>query len=159
MGDPGITALAETSAAVDRVELVGELSRSLDDRGRLSIPTAFRDVFAHGVVILKWPGPCVAVMPVEAYREMEDSMRAKQRAELSDGRAREALNALGNHTRLDASGRVFIPESLREFAGFDRELRVVGQRTRLELWHQERHDADADLRWAALQAHIAAEAL
>lgn len=158
MGASGQTTLADQQQ-VEHVELIGELSRSLDDRGRLSVPTAFRPAFAGGAVILQWPGPCVAIMPVDQYREMEANMRAKQREELADARAREALNALANHTPLDGSGRLFISEELRSFAGFDRELVVVGQRTRLELWARATHDEGADERWQALVAHISAEAL
>lgn len=160
MGASGQTTLTDRKQqSVERIELVGEHPRSLDDRGRLSVPTAFRPAFDEGAVVVQWPGPCVAIMPVAEYREIEANMRAKQREELADARAREALNALANHAHLDASGRLFIAESLRAFAGFERELVVVGQRTRLELWARATHDDGADERWQALVAHISAEAL
>lgn len=159
MGASGQTTLETTERANDRIELVGELDRSLDDRGRLSMPTSFRPAFADGVVLLRWPGPCVAIMPVGEYRSIEDAMRAKERDELGDARARRALNALAANVHLDAAGRVFIADDLRSFAGIERELVVVGQRTRLELWARAGHDAGADERWQALEAHIAAEAL
>ncbi|HET8931630.1 MAG TPA: hypothetical protein VFN21_13295 [Acidimicrobiales bacterium] len=159
MGASGQSTLTEPQRTVERVELVGELPRSLDDRGRLSMPTTFRPAFEGGAVVMRWPGPCVAIMPVDEYREIEANMRAKQRDELADARAREALNALANHLHLDASGRVFIAEELRSFAGFGRELTVVGQRTRLELWARATHEEGAEERWQALVAHISAEAL
>ena len=159
MGASGHAVLSEQERSDERVELVGELDRSLDDRGRLSMPTAFRSQFTDGAVIMRWPGPCVAVMPVEEYRVIEDAMRTKQRDQLGDARARQAFNALANHSRLDASGRLFIPEELRGYAGFDRELVVVGQRIRLELWARSGHEAGAEERWQALVAHISAEAL
>jgi MraZ protein len=159
MGARGQTTLTEPPGAVERVELIGELNRSLDDRGRLSMPTSFRAAFATGAVVMRWPGPCVAIMPVDEYRQIEENMRSKQRDELADARAREALNALANHLHLDASGRLFIAEDLRAFAGFERELKVVGQRTRLELWAQATHEEGAEERWQALVAHISAEAL
>lgn len=160
MGSRGQSTLAEPQErSAERVELLGERARTLDDRGRLSMPTAFRSAFADGAVVLRWPGPCVAIMPVDEYRIIEDAMRDKQRNVLSDARARQALNALASHVHLDASGRLFIAEDLRSFAGFDRELVVVGQRTRLELWAPAEHEAGAEDRWQALEAHIAAEAL
>lgn len=159
MGASGQTAVVGHEAAIDRVELVGERERSLDDRGRLSMPTAFRPAFADGVVVMRWPGPCVAIMPVSEYRTIEENMRDKQRNELADARARQAFNALANHTRLDSAGRIFVTEELREFAGFDRELVVVGQRSRLELWARTTHESGAEERWQALVAHISAEAL
>ncbi len=159
MGASGRDTLSRPDGATDQVELIGELTRSLDDRGRLSVPTTFRWAFADGAVVLRWPGPCVAVMPVEAYRRAEESMRVKQREQLGDALARRALNALGTHAHLDASGRLFINEDLRAHAGFERELVVVGQRNRLELWARDQHDEGAEERWQALVAHISAEAL
>ena len=159
MGASGQDTLTQRERATDQVELIGELTRSLDDRGRLSVPTSFRWAFADGAVVLRWPGPCVAVMPVDEYRRAEESMRVKQREQLGDALARRALNALASHAHLDASGRLFISEELRQHAGFERELAVVGQRNRLELWAHEQHDQGADERWQALVAHISAEAL
>lgn len=147
-------------APVERhIELLGDLDRSLDDRGRLSMPTSFRWAYADGAVILPWPGPCIALLTLEEYRKMEEAMRVKQRDRLGDPRAREALNALSTHSFLDASGRLFIAPSLRAHAGITQELVVVGQRTRLELWVRPTRAIDEDERWQALVAHIDAEAV
>lgn len=159
MGASGRETLIRPDGAVDQIELIGELTRSLDDRGRLSVPTAFRWAFDAGAVVLRWPGPCVAVMPVAEYRVIEESMRIKQREQMGDALARRALNALATHTRLDASGRLFVAEDLRAHAGFERELVVVGQRNRLELWAADTNAEGAEERWQALVAHISAEAL
>ena len=76
-------------APVERhIELLGDLDRSLDDRGRLSMPTSFRWAYADGAVILPWPGPCIALLTLEEYRKMEEAMRVKQRDSLGDTRAR-----------------------------------------------------------------------
>jgi MraZ protein len=154
----------DATVAVDapverRIELLGEHDRSLDDRGRLSMPTAFRWAYADGAVLLPWPGPCVALLTLDEYRTMEEAMRVKQRDRLGDPRAREALNALSTHALLDASGRLFIAPTLRAHAGFTQELLIVGQRTRLELWARPTHETGADERWQALVAHIDAEAV
>lgn len=142
-----------------RIELVGEHDRSLDDRGRLSMPTSFRWAYADGAVILPWPGPCVALLPLDEYQSMEEAMRVKQRDRLGDPRAREALNALSTHALLDANGRLFIAPALRSHAGFTQELVVVGQRTRLELWSRPSRAVGEDERWQAFVAHIDAEAV
>lgn len=142
-----------------RIELLGEHDRSLDDRGRLSMPTSFRWAYDAGAVILPWPGPCVALLTLDEYRTMEEAMRVKQRDRLGDPRAREALNALSTHAMLDASGRLFIAPGLRAHAGFNQELLIVGQRTRLELWARPTHEVGEDERWQALVAHIDAEAV
>lgn len=156
MGTDGGQTLTRGSRGV---ELLGELDRTLDDRGRLSIPTAFRWAFDDGVVLLPWPGPCIALLPLDRYIEIEDNMRVKQRERLGDSLAREALNSLASHVHLDAQGRVFIRPDLKAHAGFDNELVVVGQHQRLELWHRPEREPGAAERWQALVAHIDAEAV
>ncbi len=141
------------------VELLGEHVRTLDDRGRLSLPTAFRWAFADGVVLVPWPGPCVALLTLDAYEQIEEGMRVKQRERLGDPLARQALNSLATHVHLDAQGRVFLREELKAHAGFDAELVVVGQRDRLELWNGPTREPGAEERWQALVAHIDAEAV
>ena len=167
MGTSGGAAPTRHQAATDvvdapvgrHVELLGEHDRSLDDRGRLSVPTSFRWAYEAGAVILPWPGPCVALLTLDEYRAMEEAMRVKQRDRLGDPRAREALNALSTHAFLDASGRLFITPTLRDHAGFTQELVVVGQRNRLELWARPARAVGEDERWQALVAHIDAEAV
>ncbi len=159
MGATGGSTLTNRQGEAQRVELLGELDRSLDDRGRLSMPTAFRPAFGDGAVILAWPGPCVAILPLEEFRSIEDDMRAKEREQLTDSLPRQALNSLSTHTHLDAAGRLFVPESLREHASIGRELVVVGQRRRLELWTRSARDEGAQERWQALVAHISTEAV
>lgn len=167
MGTSGGAAPTRQTSATDtveapverRIELLGEHERSLDDRGRLSVPTSFRWAYADGAVILPWPGPCVALLPLDEYRSIEAAMRVKQRDRLGDPRAREALNALSTHALLDASGRLFIAPTLRTHAGFTQELLVVGQRSRLELWARSKRTDDEAERWRALVAHIDAEAV
>ncbi len=159
MGATGGAALTRQRSESDQAELLGELERSLDDRGRLSMPSAFRWRFSEGAVVLMWPGPSVAILPLDEFRAMEENMRVKQRERLGDSLAREALTSLATHSHLDAAGRLFIPEDLRQHAGIAREVLVVGQMRRLELWAKAQRAIGADDRWRALVAHISSEAV
>lgn len=170
MGAKGTSPLADAATSVD-VEmpgagrdgkqslLLGQQGRTLDDRGRLSLPTKFRWAFAQGAIVLPWPGPCIAVMPVERFVKIERKMRAKERAVLGDAMARDALTELATHIPLDAQGRLFLDAELRSEVGIDHELLVIGRVRHLELWAPGSRDDGRTKRMQALHAHIAAEAL
>lgn len=170
MGVKGIDTLggSETERAADgesrarearKVLLLGRDSRALDDRGRLSLPTKYRWAFDEGAVVVPWPGPCLAVMPVDRFLKIERKMRTKQRDRLGDSLARDALTELATHTMLDAQGRLFLDPGLRSDVGIGHDLIVIGRIHQLELWAPGSRDEGREERLQALHAHIAAEAL
>ena len=139
-------------------ELLGENVRTLDDRGRLSLPTAFRWAFADGVVLVPSPGPCVALLTLDGYEQIEEGMRVKQQASVSGTRWLPRPSTRSRRTSTWTPGPRLPPWDLKAHAGFDTELVVVGQRDRLEL-ERANHEPGAEERWQALVAHIDAEAV
>ena len=152
------TSLVAPAAVARHPQLLGTHERTLDDRGRLSIPTPFRWAFIDGVALVPWPGPSVALIPTEEFLKIERKMRRKQRDLLGDELARDALTALSTHTYPDTQGRVFVPSNLRDEIGITSELLVIGRVRRIELWAPGSRDVGDAERRQALLAHIAAEA-
>ncbi len=166
MGAKGETILHTEEAGSTAVEkptrrtlLLGNDPRSLDDRGRLSLPTKYRWAFDDGAVVVPWPGPCIAVLPVNYFLKIERKMRNKQRDLRGDSLARDALTELASHSFLDAQGRLFLDADTRGDVGISHELVLIGRVHYLQLWAPGVRDAERDARMQALHAHIAAEAL
>ena len=152
------TSPVASTVAARHPQLLGTKERTLDDRGRLSIPTSFRWAFVDGVALVPWPGPSLALIPTEEFLKIERKMRRKQRDLLGDELARDALTALSTHTFPDSQGRIFVPANLRDEIGITSDLLVVGRVRRIELWAPgSRGIGDAE-RLQALFAHVAAEA-
>ena len=115
--------------------LLGTFAPKLDDKGRVILPAKFRDEFAGGLVMTRGQERC-------ALRLQPARVRRPARA---DPQQAPALGKQGrDYLRLFLSGatqeipdkqhRVTIPPMLREYAGLDRDLTVIGAGNRAEIW-------------------------
>lgn len=118
----------------------GEYQYSLDDKGRVVIPQAFRAFVEDGVVITRGLEGCLYLYPLLAWSNIE---RQLQNVPLIDRGAQEMVRFLysGAHkTQLDSAFRVMVPPPLRKFAALEdtTDVVVAGAPTRLELWSEQR---------------------
>jgi MraZ protein len=113
----------------------GEYEHNLDDKGRVTVPSGFRDELAGGVFVTRGPEGCLLVFRLDAWVELS---RKFKRGSISRHIAR-VLYA-GSEAQLDRHGRILIPAPLREYAGLEsgESATVVGVDDRLELWSKDR---------------------
>jgi MraZ protein len=118
---------------------LGEYSYTLDDKGRLTLPARFRDQLAQGVVVTRGLDGCLFIFTYEDWKQFTTILG--ERLPFTQRSAREfsrflfsgAVDAIP-----DKQGRVLIPPYLREYAGLDSEVTIIGANNRLELWSPER---------------------
>lgn len=116
---------------------LGTHSPKLDDKGRLVLPAKFREGLADGVVMTKGQDRSVVVWPVREFGEFAQRVREASR---SDAKARAYSRVLFSGAcdeTPDKQGRVTVPQALREYAGLDRDLVVVGNHATVELWEPQ----------------------
>jgi MraZ protein len=116
---------------------LGTYSPKLDEKGRLILPAKFWDELAAGVVVTKGQERCLYVF---SQREFETVYEKARQASITNKGARDYFRVLlsgANQEVPDKQHRVTIPASLREYAGLDRELTVIGAGTRAEIWDTE----------------------
>jgi len=114
--------------------LLGTYLPKLDDKGRVILPAKFRDELAGGVVITRGQERCLYVF---AEREFESFHEKIRQAPVSSRQGRDYSRLLlsgASQERPDAQHRVTIPPVLREYAGLERELTVIGAGNRAEIW-------------------------
>jgi MraZ protein len=118
----------------------GEYRHSVDDKGRMAVPAKFRAQLEDGLVVSKWPDPCLAVHTRRAWDDI--AAKAASLPITSPGsRAFERLLFGGSsEADLDRQGRVVIPAFLREHAGLAGDVVVVGARDHIEIWAPSRWD-------------------
>ena len=119
---------------------LGEYQHSLDAKGRVILPARFRAQLEGGCVLTKGREPCVVVYPREEFIRVSDELKA---VPMSSAQARNAARVLysGASEQIpDSQGRVLVPETLRRYAGLDRELVVAGAGIRFEIWDRTRWD-------------------
>jgi MraZ protein len=117
----------------------GEYQHSLDAKGRIILPARIRSQLESGLVIHKWFDRCLAIVTPEEFESY--AARVREGARANDPAARSAMRWLfsGAHEdHVDKQGRITVPEFLREWAGLEREITVVGTGPRVEVWDRQR---------------------
>jgi len=113
---------------------LGEYSHSLDDKGRVVMPSKFRAELAAGCVVTKGQERCLYVFPEGRW---EDEAARVLKLPRTDRRARNfsrSFFASASDQMLDRSGRCQVPEPLRSYAGLTKDVTVVGVADHIEIW-------------------------
>jgi MraZ protein len=126
----------------------GRHYHTLDAKGRLSIPSKFREVLSEhqeDVLILTNFDSCLLGFTQEEWRLMEEKIRGQS---MFSTMLRKDMRAFvryffsgATECPLDRQGRILIPPSLREFAELEKEAVVAGLANRIEIWSKRRWDA------------------
>lgn len=113
---------------------LGEYSHSLDDKGRVVMPSKFRDDLDAGCVVTKGQERCLYVF---ADNRWEAEAAEVMKLPRTDRRARDYTRSFfgsASQQKLDGSGRCQIPEPLRQYAGLTKDVTVVGVADHIEIW-------------------------
>lgn len=124
---------------VQRRLLKGTHECSLDNRFRLAIPARLREPFAEGAVVGWWIDECLIVAPANDWTGLIE--RTFGAMSVLDDESRDLsrfLLAGAFDQELDKQGRVLLPPELREHAGLEQRVKVVGAGDYLEVWNPER---------------------
>lgn len=114
--------------------LLGEFRPKLDDKNRLILPAKFRPDFQEGMVLTRGQEKCIYAFPTAEFQEVYEKVR---QSPVSSRQARNYMRMFlsgASDEAMDKQHRVTIPQPLREYAGLEKELAVIGVGTRLEIW-------------------------
>ncbi|WP_405236854.1 division/cell wall cluster transcriptional repressor MraZ [Lentisalinibacter orientalis] len=126
----------------------GPTKVTLDAKGRLAIPTRYRERLAarcdgHLVVTVD-RDYCLLIYPLPDWEEIE---RKLVRLPALDRKARRLQRLMVGHAtevELDGHGRILLSKELREFAGLEKHTVLIGQGNKFELWDEERWNEKRD---------------
>jgi MraZ protein len=119
----------------------GECSLSLDAKGRLAIPSRYRErlvEFCGGklIVTISLLERCLVVYPYPRWLRIEDELKDLPTL---DRKAQSVIHLLIGHAAdcdMDSNGRLLLSQTLRKFAGLDKHIMMVGQVDKFELWDE-----------------------
>jgi MraZ protein len=129
----------------------------MDVKGRMAIPTKVRDALnscceGRIVVTANTEERCLLVYPESQWLEILPKIESLPSFNKAARRAQRLLIGYATPLEMDANGRVLVPPTLREYAGLDKKVMLVGQGKKLELWSEERweqwldqEDSDAEM--------------
>jgi len=122
---------------------VGNFEHTLDDKGRLILPSSFRAKLAEGAFITPLDH-CLAILPVDEFDRMADKLEAQVAAGDVDVNAVRHFASQADEVTPDSQGRVRLLPHLRALGGLERNVIVTGALRRIEIWDPGR--------WADLES-------
>ncbi|WP_419917577.1 division/cell wall cluster transcriptional repressor MraZ [Candidatus Poriferisocius sp.] len=123
--------------------LTGEHRRSLDDKGRLSLPAAFRSVLAEGAYVAIYKG-CLGIWTAGEARGALERLEAAVRAGETPGDELRRFSASLEPVSVDAQGRLSLPATKRELVGMGKQVVLLGVFSRGEVWDEAAWDSLQD---------------
>ncbi len=126
----------------------GETPITIDDKGRVAIPTAFRDAVArecgNRLVVTYSPleeTGCLWIWPQTTWEKVRDEVNALPRLKGPNRTLQLKLVGAATFIEPDASGRVLLPASHRNAVGLDKKAVLLGMGNKFELWSEAAHQA------------------
>ena len=115
---------------------------SLDAKGRLVIPARYRDLLKEHcngqlVATIDIRDTCLRIYPLPVWEELENQLEKLPGTNPGVRRIQRLILGYASDVEMDGSGRVLLPPALRKYAGLEKDLVLVGQGKKLELWSEE----------------------
>ena len=117
---------------------MGEYNHTIDAKGRLIIPSKFRESLGDEFVVTKGMDGCLFVYDNEEWKKFEEKLLSLPMMDKQVRQFTRYFLAGAASVEVDKQGRILIPAVLREFAGLDKDVVLVGVASRIEIWSRER---------------------
>lgn len=119
----------------------GRFEHSIDDKGRTSIPMKFRELLSSHYderLIVSNFDHCLWAYPVPEWQKIEEKVAALPQFNPQVKALQRLFISAAAECPIDKQGRILVPPTLREYAGLERDIIMVGMTKRIEIWSKER---------------------
>ncbi len=120
----------------------GEFEYKIDPKGRVPFPPRFRRELKDGVVLTPGVEGCIIAYPLSEWKKLATTLTSGSVTRSKLRKLHRAIFATAFRTSIDGQGRVALPISLREYAGIEDEVVIIGVNNYLELWNKEQWEAE-----------------
>ena len=120
----------------------GARTLSLDSKGRLAIPAKYRqalslDCEGKMVCTIDIKQPCLLLYPLPEWQIIEQKLTRLSSMNPAERRLQRLLLGHADDCEMDKNGRLLISAPLRQHAGLEKKLMLVGQLNKFELWDED----------------------
>ena len=122
---------------------MGEYNHTIDAKGRVIVPSKFRETLGDEFVVTKGLDGCLFVYDNNEWAAFEEKLKSLP---ITNKDARQFVRfflAGAASVEVDKQGRILLPGSLREFAELIRDVVLIGVGSRIEIWSKERWEGTA----------------
>ena len=138
------------------VMFMGEYNHTIDAKGRVIVPSRFRETLGDTFVITKGLDGCLFVYDNQEWAAFEEKLKSLP---ITNKEARAFVRfflAGAACVEVDRQGRILLPGTLRDFAALSKDVVLIGVGSRIEIWSRERwKDAAAFEDMDAVAEHMA----
>jgi transcriptional regulator MraZ len=117
---------------------LGQFYHNIDEKGRLTVPVRYRDdLVPDGAFIMQGFDRNLMVLPSNIYEGLSRRVSQMSMTDSTARLLRRLVFSTADRVEVDKAGRVLIPQFLRQFAGLENSLIVVGMGDYFEIWSPE----------------------
>ena len=119
---------------------MGEYNHSIDAKGRLIIPSKFRDMLGDEFVVTKGLEGCLFVFEKYEFESFMDKLNEKSDLEAKVRKIKRFFISGAQEMEPGKQGRMLVPPTLREYAGLEKEVVFAGVGGHIEIWDKSKWD-------------------
>ena len=116
---------------------MGEYNHTVDAKGRLIVPSKFREQLGDEFVVTKGLDGCLFVYENTEWKALEEKLHALPLTNANARKFSRFFLAGATTCEVDKQGRILLPAVLREFAKIDKDAVLVGVGSRIEIWSRD----------------------
>ena len=120
---------------------MSEYNHTVDAKGRLIIPSKFREILGDEFVISKGMDGCLFVYANDDWKAFEEKLTSLPLINKEARQFARFFLAGAAQVEVDKQGRILLPASLRSCANLDKDVVLVGVGSRIEIWDKEKYEA------------------
>ena len=120
------------------MRFTGQYNHSLDTKGRVIIPSGFREKLGDRFMVARGLERCISVYSMEAWENLENKIIELSQLNETARKFSRIFFATASEVETDKQGRILLPAQLRKYAGIDKECVVNGNLDKVEIWNPEK---------------------
>lgn len=119
---------------------MGQYNHSIDAKGRIIVPARLREELGDNFVVTQGFDGCLFVYSQEGWKDFEEKFRSLPLGNKDVRQLTRFFLSGASACEVDKQGRFILPTYLKNFAGLDKDIMLIGAGTRVEIWDKAKWD-------------------
>lgn len=117
---------------------IGEYQHSIDPKGRIIMPSKYRELLGSCFIITKGLDQCLFVFTLGEWANFTNQVKELTLGKKNARTAARFFFSGAVEVEIDKQGRALIPSNLRNYANLNKDVCIAGVHTRIEIWDKEK---------------------
>jgi MraZ protein len=139
---------------------LGRFEHSVDTKGRVAVPARFRDRLSGELILTRGNDGCLYLFTEESWEPLAAKLNALPTGDEDARNLRRAVFSSAEPVELDKQGRVIIPDHLRQYAGINGDVSIIGLGEYIEIWDTQawqKLDSDIAEKVDVISSHLSGQ--